>query len=205
METDTPTGCSTASTHPRSGQRVRSNPFEVPPRYVVFEVSRRGAGPSSRFPGQRTALFDLYDQLHAMPPRRGWPCRSNTGTTGIRQDLIAEGSPRACAKRRTCHAASLVEGHRRYGARLHFRRPFVIDIGAAGKGYLIDIVTNLLQRAGFRPHVVDVGGNIRNVGRATMHVGLEHRFVPCQVIGIACLVCVGNQPPCVAIRYASRD
>lgn len=65
--------------------------------------------------------------------------------------------------------------------------PVLIDVGAAGKGYLIDIVSELIENAGIQNYTVDAGGDMRH--RATrsepLTVGLENPANTSQAIGIA--------------------
>jgi thiamine biosynthesis lipoprotein len=61
----------------------------------------------------------------------------------------------------------------------------VIDVGAAGKGYLVDIVSGILREAGFARFVVDGSGDIRHTGECSVRIGLEHPFDPRLVIGVA--------------------
>jgi hypothetical protein len=61
----------------------------------------------------------------------------------------------------------------------------VIDVGAAGKGYLVDIVSAILQQAGVARFVVDAGGDLRHWGEHGIRVGLEHPLDPRLVIGVA--------------------
>lgn len=73
--------------------------------------------------------------------------------------------------------------------------PVLLDVGAAGKGYLIDIVGELLEHAGIQNYTVDAGGDMRH--RTTAHtplrVGLENPADTTQVIGI---VDLQNQSLC---------
>jgi hypothetical protein len=62
----------------------------------------------------------------------------------------------------------------RDGATLITRRPLVIDVGAAGKGCLVDIISAILQQAGVAEFVVDAGGDLRHCGEHGIRVGLEH-------------------------------
>ncbi len=64
-------------------------------------------------------------------------------------------------------------------------RPALIDVGAAGKGYLVDIVSGLLADAGHTEYIVDGGGDIRHSGDAPIRVALEHPKDPTKAIGIA--------------------
>lgn len=68
--------------------------------------------------------------------------------------------------------------------------PLVLDVGAAGKGHLVDLVGELLTSFGLGSWVVDGSGDLRHRSPAgdaddALRVGLEHPFVPGQVIGVA--------------------
>jgi thiamine biosynthesis lipoprotein len=60
-----------------------------------------------------------------------------------------------------------------------------IDVGAAGKGYLVDIVGDLLAAAGHREFIVDGSGDIRHLGADPIRVALEHPLDPTKAIGVA--------------------
>lgn len=62
--------------------------------------------------------------------------------------------------------------------------PIVLDIGAAGKGYLVDIVSDLLADADIREHIVDASGDLRTRG-VPMRIALEHPLDPRKAIGVA--------------------
>jgi len=49
-----------------------------------------------------------------------------------------------------------------HGADLVTRRPLVIDVGAAGKGHLVDIVADMLRSAEIQRFLVDAGGDLRH-------------------------------------------
>lgn len=68
-------------------------------------------------------------------------------------------------------------------------RPVIIDIGAAGKGYLIDIVAELLRDHGCTSFCVDAGGDIwfESGNHDPLRVGLEHPDDITSVVGIATL------------------
>jgi thiamine biosynthesis lipoprotein len=65
--------------------------------------------------------------------------------------------------------------------------PVLIDIGAAGKGYLVDLVCDELREAGLVEFVVDAGGDIRHVGTGSIRVALEHPANPRKAIGVVML------------------
>jgi thiamine biosynthesis lipoprotein len=76
------------------------------------------------------------------------------------------------------------------------REPVMMDFGGLGKGYIVDIVSDLLKKNGIRKFIVDAGGDIAhfdadNIARA--NVGLENPNNVGQVIGVSIL---GNQSIC---------
>jgi len=74
------------------------------------------------------------------------------------------------------------------GRTLHTRRPVVLDIGAAGKGYLADLVGDELRRNGIVAFTVDASGDILHApapGAPSLRVALEHPSDPSKAIGVA--------------------
>ncbi|GAA1351777.1 FAD:protein FMN transferase [Arthrobacter koreensis] len=67
--------------------------------------------------------------------------------------------------------------------RLSLAGPGTIDVGAAGKGQLVDLVWELVTGRGYASVVVDAGSDMRHSGPA-LRVGLEHPFDPQQAIGV---------------------
>jgi len=73
--------------------------------------------------------------------------------------------------------------------------PFTLDFGAAGKGYLVDIVSEILDAHGFKEYVVDASGDLRHRGTTENRVGLEHPLDPSKIIGV---VDVQNKSLCAS-------
>ncbi len=73
--------------------------------------------------------------------------------------------------------------------------PVLLDFGAAGKGYLVDIVGDILTKNGLKSFCIDAGGDMlyRNPENIALRVGLEHPADPKKVVGIASIV---NQSLC---------
>jgi FAD:protein FMN transferase len=153
-------------------------------------VTRLAAAPSGGrfdFPDDSTALFDLYDRLHAATDGAVDPL--------VGRDLELLGYDRAYSltpvhrvEWEAVRAAGRPSWSRdvvREGTSLVTRRPLVIDVGAAGKGYLVDIVSGILREAGFARFVVDASGDLRQVGAPGLDVGLEHPHDPDLVVGVA--------------------
>lgn len=64
------------------------------------------------------------------------------------------------------------------------REPVLLDVGAAGKGQLVDLVSALLTARGVEDHVVDAGGDLRATGPDALRAGLEHPADPTMAIGV---------------------
>ncbi|GAB3161984.1 FAD:protein FMN transferase [Myceligenerans halotolerans] len=60
----------------------------------------------------------------------------------------------------------------------------LLDVGAIGKGRLVDLVADALVAAGVEPFTVDAGGDIRQVGGRGLRVALEHPRDPRRAVGL---------------------
>lgn len=69
------------------------------------------------------------------------------------------------------------------GRALRSAEPVLIDIGAAGKGYAVDLVAELLTDAGHQDWLVDAGGDLRAAGRPR-RIGLEDPAAADRVLGV---------------------
>ncbi|MDO9395121.1 MAG: FAD:protein FMN transferase [Herbiconiux sp.] len=145
------------------------------------------------FPPDAARLFELYDRLF-------------TATGGavdplVGRDLELLGYDRAYSLR---PAASVVApgpapdarprpawntAVRREGSVVTTEAPLVIDVGAAGKGYLVDLVAEVLLENGEREFVVDASGDLvhRSLDGTPVRIGLEHPLDPSKAIGVATL------------------
>ncbi|MBJ2121999.1 FAD:protein FMN transferase [Arthrobacter sp. MSA 4-2] len=61
--------------------------------------------------------------------------------------------------------------------------PVTLDVGAAGKGQLVDLVGGLLTDAGHTEFLVDASGDMLHTGATALTVGLEHPYDPARAIG----------------------
>ncbi|MBW4062154.1 FAD:protein FMN transferase [Candidatus Saccharibacteria bacterium] len=71
--------------------------------------------------------------------------------------------------------------------KLTLKQPAWLDFGAAGKGYLVDLVSEVIESAGYHRYSVDAGGDIKIHTKNNLKVGLEHPDDPTQIIGVASL------------------
>lgn len=62
--------------------------------------------------------------------------------------------------------------------------PVLLDVGAMGKGLLVDLVTAIVQNH-TEQFTVDAGGDIRHGGTASLRVALEHPGDPTRAVGVA--------------------
>ncbi|HSX00018.1 MAG TPA: FAD:protein FMN transferase [Patescibacteria group bacterium] len=70
---------------------------------------------------------------------------------------------------------------------LTIKRPVLLDVGAAGKGYLVDIIADIIEASGITEFCVNAGGDMTQRGSQAETVGLEHPGNSEQVIGVATL------------------
>ena len=143
-------------------------------------VARIAAAPGVwRFPAEAPALFELYRRLY-------------TATDGAMSPLVGRtletlGYDRGYSLRPSNTRAPVPAWDDAVawdGEQLTTIRPVVLDVGAAGKGYLVDLVTELLIEAGHDDLIVDGSGDLRHHGPEAMRVGLEHPLDATKAIGI---------------------
>lgn len=82
-------------------------------------------------------------------------------------------------------------------ATVRVKQPVSIDVGAAGKGYLVDIIGHMLEDAGIRDYVINAGGDIRRraAGECTVAIGLEDPRDTSRIVGT---VQLGNRSICAS-------
>ncbi|MEI8062046.1 MAG: FAD:protein FMN transferase [bacterium] len=78
---------------------------------------------------------------------------------------------------------------------LTLEKPVTFDFGAAGKGYLVDIVAKIIEDSGIQSYMINAGGDImyRNEKNKSLRVGLENPENQQQVVGVAEII---NQSIC---------
>jgi thiamine biosynthesis lipoprotein len=69
------------------------------------------------------------------------------------------------------------------GEHLTTATPVLLDVGAAGKGYLVDLVSGLLTDNGIPEHVVDASGDLLTRG-VPLRVALENPLDPTKAVGV---------------------
>ena len=67
---------------------------------------------------------------------------------------------------------------------IQIKKPAILDFGAGGKGYLVDLVGKVLEDNNIFEYCIDAGGDILHKGKTPIRVGLENPENIKQVVGI---------------------
>ncbi|MBX7445515.1 MULTISPECIES: FAD:protein FMN transferase [unclassified Arthrobacter] len=147
------------------------------PDSLVASMAREPG--SYSFPAEAAALGDLYSTLYrvsagAMTPLIG----GSLERLGYGADYALEpaGPPLPAPAWESVLAWE--------GTTVTAVAPVVLDIGAAGKGLLVDLLAAELAAAGVENFVVDGSGDLLARGTEGVRIGLEHPYNPAQAIGI---------------------
>jgi len=81
------------------------------------------------------------------------------------------------------------------GNKLTILKPSLLDFGAAGKGFLIDLVGKLLEENNVFEYCIDAGGDMLHSGKEPSIVGLENPTDSTSVIGT---IPIRNQSICAS-------
>lgn len=153
------------------------------PDSLVTEISKNAG--TYTLPADAKALFDIYFALYRLTNGRFTPLIGNT-LADAGYDANYSLTPKAT-----------VRPVPRWESVLHYtfphltvKEPVLLDFGAAGKGYLVDIIAALLHAQGCESFCVDAGGDIvyRTTKNQPLRVGLEHPEEPDEVIGVVNIV-----------------
>nr|WP_231707799.1 FAD:protein FMN transferase [Arthrobacter caoxuetaonis] len=137
-------------------------------------------------PGYTAGLFQLFDRLEALTGGRLNPLVGGSLEQlgyGPGYRLQPQGPAVAAPPWRSAATWRPVHGPAG-GVELVLERPATVDVGAAGKGQLVDLVWELLVFRGYASVVVDAGSDMRHSGAAGVRVALEHPYDSTQAIGV---------------------
>jgi thiamine biosynthesis lipoprotein len=152
----------------------------------VAEVARGGAG-TYALPDDAGPLLDAYDVAArctdgAVSPLVGRALESlgYDATYSLRPRRDAAGTllTAAAPDWRTSARRSAD------GRTLTLDEPALLDVGAGGKGYLVDLVAGVLGAHGLTEHVVDAGGDLRAAVPEPLTVALEDPRDTTRAIGV---------------------
>ena len=147
----------------------------------VSKMAQAPGGGRFEFPARDLPLLDLYDRLHAATGGAVDPL------TGRDLELLGYDASYSLRPDRAGLAARVPDSWARDvgrdGTALITARALVVDVGAAGKGHLVDLIAKTLLGAGIDRLVVDGSGDLRHAGAEPVVVGLEHPTRSDRVIG----------------------
>lgn len=148
-------------------------------------VSRIAREPGSwRLPDDASPLLALYEQLHALTDARLSPL-VGASLDRLGYDAAYRLTPSGDPLPAPTWADTIALRHTEPGLELDTVVPVTLDVGAAGKGYLVDLVGDLLAARGVTETVVDASGDVRVRGGRSIRVALENPADPTKAVGVA--------------------
>ncbi|MBP9716763.1 MAG: FAD:protein FMN transferase [Candidatus Levybacteria bacterium] len=145
---------------------------------IVWKISEKKG--EYKFPHDSKELFSLYEKLELI---------TNSAFTLLIGNTLVEAGYDSEYKLAPGEINKLPKSSEIYSFKfpvLTITKPFVLDFGGLGKGYLIDIIAKLLLENNINTFTIDGGGDIYYKNdEKTLSVGLEHPGNFKQVIGIA--------------------
>lgn len=157
------------------------------PDSLVTQISQRAD--SYQLPDDAAPLFALYRQLYEATDGAVTPLIGQT-LSDAGYDAGYSLQPQA-----TIEPAPVWDDVMRLQTEvLTTKQPLLLDFGAAGKGYLVDIVAEMIAAHGITQFSIDAGGDmVHRHGSQSLRIGLEHPVDLGQVIGV---VELRNQAVC---------
>jgi thiamine biosynthesis lipoprotein len=149
------------------------------PDSLIGQISKKAG--SYSFPEDIAPMMDLYRKLYDITDGKVTPL--------IGKVLVDAGyNPEYTLKPKdTILPAKKWNNVMKYEhPRLITSEPIQLDFGALGKGYLIDIVGDILESSGIKAYTINAGGDIRQRSiKEKLKVGLENPEDATQAIGTA--------------------
>ncbi|MDB5162560.1 MAG: FAD:protein transferase [Candidatus Saccharibacteria bacterium] len=142
---------------------------------LITQISKQAG--RYTFPNDATKLFDFYKQLYGI---------TNGKVTPLIGDMLSRAGYDARYSLKPQPLATLPDWGQVMswdGSILTTTQPITLDVGAAGKGYLVDIIAEILDGYSISEYVVDASGDLRHKGTTENIVGLEHPANPGKIIG----------------------
>lgn len=130
------------------------------------------------FPENAQLIFDLYDEL--------WELSEGKVSPMVGDTLASAGYGKGYSLKPGVIKPALDYKKilSRRGSKITLSQKARLDIGAIGKGYLIDWIAGELEAANIRDYVVDGSGDMRVGGEQIEKVGLEDPRDTTKVIGV---------------------
>jgi thiamine biosynthesis lipoprotein len=157
------------------------------PDSLIAEMSRKAG--TYQLPPDAQPLFDLYRELYGLTAGAVTPLIGQV-LSDAGYDASYSLQPKKLVSPPTWNDALTYDF-----PTLTTKQPVLLDVGAAGKGYLVDEIAALLREHDIHDCMINAGGDIfhHTDGQKSLRVGLEHPGDTTKVIGIAT---IHNQSIC---------
>ncbi len=149
---------------------------------LVARIARDSG--SWTLPADAEPLLALYEQLHALTDARLSPL-VGASLERLGYDAAYRLTPGGDPLPAPRWADAIALRRTAAGVELDTVAPVVLDVGAAGKGYLVDLVGDLLAARGVGETVVDASGDVRVRGERSIRIALENPTDPTKAVGVA--------------------
>jgi thiamine biosynthesis lipoprotein len=144
---------------------------------LVTKMSRESG--TFTLPADAEAMFSLYRNLYL---------RTNGLVTPLIGNLISDAGYDAeyslKQKKKLEKPPAWDEAIEYKHPTLLIKKPVLLDFGAAGKGYLVDLIGKVLEENGISEYCIDAGGDILHKGTTPIRIGLEDPEDTKKVVGV---------------------
>lgn len=147
------------------------------PDSVVSQIAESGG--TWLFDEMDASLLDFYTELHELTDGAVTPL---VGRTLSDLGYDADYSLRAVAEPAAVPPWDTIEWAY---PELTTIEPVLLDVGAAGKGLLVDLISSVLSGHGLNQFTVDASGDLFHNGTSPIRVALEDPRDPSRAIGVA--------------------
>ena len=142
-------------------------------------VSQMSARPGQyQLPAESVALADLYRELYALSGG------AMTPLIGASLEQLGYDAGYSLRPRGAAAAPPAWDDVLEWrGTSVTTTAPVVLDVGAAGKGQLVDLLADVLRGQHVTDFFIDASGDLLNGGQAPVTVALEHPYDASRAIG----------------------
>ena len=141
------------------------------------------------FPSDSSELFDTYQKLYDITHGRMTPLIGSM-LEDVGYDEKYSLQPKSAVRSIPSFEALGWDGN----TTVTIAEPIVLDVGAAGKGHLVDIIAKILESFDVDTYTIDASGDIKQRGEPQV-IGLEHPLDSSKIVGTATLQ---NQSLCAS-------
>ena len=147
---------------------------------IVTQISKeKSLGQTFIMPDDAEKMLSFYYDLYNLTDGFFTPLIGN-----LLSDAGYDAKYSLIAKEKLTASPTWSESIEYHHPNLFVKKPAMLDFGAAGKGYIIDIIGELLEQNDIDEYCIDAGGDILHKGKNPINVGLENPKNTKEVIGV---------------------